>query len=401
MTPFQPKTVGFLTYDLQPFTEDCLNRVADAIRPIQLKAYPVIFHPNQANVRLPFYPSRQRGRYMGITVDGNTPEGFAWNINWRAAWRCVRDSDVVVLFGLQGGTALLSAALATIFRRTVVSVNQTLPIEWELKRRWWVRWLKRWLLSRCSLHIWQTEVTPLVLEHVYRIDRERMIHAPFEAGATLFRSLLREAATAAKKVRLELGIADQTVFLFVGNLHPFKGVPQMIEASARMPTKARFVCVFAGPEEPANATGGTVEYYMRLARGLGIESRVRFTGKLAPQLLAELYLASDVVVLPTHKDCFPKVLVEGALAGKPLITTSANGAAGSIVIDGDNGFVVEPGDIDGLARAMEKLLNSQIRTMMGVRSRELVDALCDPSAETAGYCRAIQCAMENQFGGHA
>src|SRR6266851_2993099 len=144
--------VGFLTYDLQQFTEDCLYRIAKVIEPARLKAFPVVYHPNQGKARVPYLASVQRGRHFGVAVAGSTPEGFASNINWRAAWRCARESDVIVLFGLQGATALLTVVFATLFRRTLISVNQTLPLRWELKRRWWIRWLKRWLLSRCSLH---------------------------------------------------------------------------------------------------------------------------------------------------------------------------------------------------------------------------------------------------------
>ena len=68
------------------------------------------------------------------------------NVNWQVAWRCVLESDIVVLFGLQGGTALVTAFLASVMRRKIISVNQTLPVAAEVKREWWVKWFKGWLM---------------------------------------------------------------------------------------------------------------------------------------------------------------------------------------------------------------------------------------------------------------
>jgi glycosyltransferase involved in cell wall biosynthesis len=385
--------VGFLCYDLQPVNEDCLYRVSRAITPIELKAYPVIYHPNQEKARVPYYPSFEKGRYFGANVKGSTPEGFASNINWRAAWRCVCESDIVFLFGLQGGTALVAGLLASLIRRTLISVNQTLPPEWERKRRWWVRLLKKWLLNRCAYHVYQTPTSKEVLVSVYKIIENRMFYAPCDAGASWFKGILEQYRNQRDNTRSWLGLTNEVIFLFVGNLHPFKGVSDLIRAASRMDKDAKYVCVFAGPEEPRNKVGGTIDYYMDLAQKLGVEHYVRFLGPLSPEKLASLYWVADVVMLPTYRDMFPKVLVEGALAAKPIITTNANGAAGTIVIDGYNGFVIEPGDVGSLTAAMARLLDSELRQKMGNRSLEIVNRFCDREAETKGYFVAIKHAL--------
>ena len=131
--------------------------------------------------------------------------------------------------------------------------------------------------------------------------------------------------------------------------------------------------------------GGTIAYYMDFARRLSVEDRVQFVGELSHPALAELYVASDVVLLPSRRDTFGKVLAEGALANRPLVTTTACGAANSLVRDGDNGFIVPPGEPDQLMQAMTRLLDSQLRAVMGRRSRELVDECCDAGVETRAY----------------
>jgi len=335
-----------------------------------------------------------KGKYFGVAVVESTPEGFASNVNWKAAWECARKSDIIVLFGLQGATALLTAILGSILKRTIISVNQTVPLKWERRRRWWVRLLKRFLLARCEYHIYQTPVSKDVLMTVYRIGEDRLFFAPFEAGASGFKEGLASCEQNREELRAILGVRDRIVFLFVGNLHVFKGVSCLIEAASLLPPGTDYECIFAGPEEPKNKVGGTIEYYMNLARKFGTEGRVRFLGSLPPDNLVEWYIASDVVVLPTQRDPFAKVLVEGGLASKPLITTSACGAAGTIVVDGENGFVVEPADPYSLSAAMSALLEAGLRESMGHRSKKIVDVFCNRESETKGFASAILHALK-------
>jgi glycosyltransferase involved in cell wall biosynthesis len=383
--------IGFLTYDLQPFTEDCLYRISQTIKPMLLKAYPIISHPHQNKARILSLPTRQKEKHFGVNRRGSTQEGLIYNINWHAAWRCALESDVVVLFGLQGGTALVTASLSSLMRRKIISVNQTLPVAWEVQRRWWIRWLKIWLLNRCELHIYQTPASKEVLTQVYDIKDERLFYAPFEAGASWFKQYLDKNIPREDTVRQKLGIQKNvTLFLFVGTLFPFKGITDLIQAISLVPKHEDLFCLFVGPEVPSSKIGGTITYFNEYAKHCGVQNSVCFLGSLHPAKLAEIYLAADAVVLPTHKDCFPKVLVEGALAAKPLVTTYACGAIGSIVIDDYNGFIIQPGDIDALSKSMMKLFNKTLRIEMGKRSLELVHSFCDTERETEGFCNAIQ-----------
>jgi glycosyltransferase involved in cell wall biosynthesis len=379
--------VGFLAYDLQRNTEDALFEVAQ-VASFSMKAYPLYAHSDQTQSRVAYRPATARAKHLGVNVKGSTPEGFVSNPEWRVGLACARESDVVILKGLLGLGAIWCALCARLLGRAVISTNQTLPAKWERKRRWWVRLSKRGLLRMCRYHIYQSPASVEVLTKVYGCAPERLISAPYEGGASLFRRILREAE-ARPLTRRELGFDSNTVFLYAGNLHSFKGVADIVEAAALLPDNKPFQCVFVGPEEPASKDGATIEHFLQLARSKGVEHRVRFLGAVAPEKLAQIYSAVDVVLLPTHKDCFPKVLVEAGLAGKPLVTTSACGSAGLIVQDGVNGFVIEPGDISQLARAMERLFDLSLRATMGARSKAIIDQCCRMDLEVRGYLEAV------------
>lgn len=379
--------VGFLTYDLQHNTEDALFEVAQAA-PFSVKAFPLYSHRDQEHSRVAYRPATARGKHLGVNVKGSTPEGFVSNPEWRVGLACARESDIVILKGLLGLGAIWCAFCARLFGRVVISTNQTLPVKWERKRRWWVRWSKRFLLRMCRYHIYQSPASFDVLTQVYGCTPERLVSAPYEGGASLFKTLLCDVGTH-RDIRRDLGLDSNVIFLYAGNLHSFKGVADIVKAAALLPLDESFLCLFVGPEEPASKDGSTIAHFMQLARSIGVDHRMRFLGPVAPEKLAEIYCTVDAVLLPTHKDCFPKVLVEAGLARKPLVTTSACGSAGLIVQDGLNGFVTEPGNLPQLAAAMTKLFDPELRAWMGARSKEIAEQHCRMDLEVQGYLQAV------------
>ncbi len=385
--------VGFLIYDLQRNTEDALFEVAQAA-PFSVKAFPLYAHLDQEHSRVAYRPATARGKHLGVNVKGSTPEGFVSNPEWRVGLACARESDVVILKGLLGLGAIWCALCARLLSRVVISTNQTLPVKWERKRRWWIRLSKRLLLRMCHYHIYQSPASFEVLTEVYGCAPERLISAPFEGGASLFRRILNKVGTE-RDARDRFGFDSSVVFLYAGNLVSFKGVGDIVRAAALLPGDSSFLCVFVGPEEPANKEGGTIDHFMRLAQSIGVEHRMRFLAPMTPEQLAELYYATDAVLLPSHRETFGKVLVEAGLTGQPLLTTSACGSAGLIVQDGVNGFVIEPGDISQLARAMTELFDPELRARMGASSKEIVDRFCRMDLEVQGYLDAIACGAKH------
>ena len=149
----------------------------------------------------------------GSTSQGSTPEGFVSNPEWRVGLACARESDIVILKGLLGLGAIWCALCARLLGRVVISTNQTLPVKWERKRRWWVRLSKRLLLRMCRYHIYQSPASFQVLTEVYGCAPERLISAPYEGGASLFKKLLRDVE-ARPDARRDLGFDSSVVFLY-------------------------------------------------------------------------------------------------------------------------------------------------------------------------------------------
>lgn len=85
-----------------------------------------------------------------------------------------------------------------------------------------------------------------------------------------------------------------------------------------------------------------------------------FAGFVAHQDLPKYYSQSRILLLPTSGDCWGVVINEAMLAGTPVITTEWTAAAGELVLDGRNGYVL-PLDSDAWASAAAELLSNTSR----------------------------------------
>lgn len=88
-----------------------------------------------------------------------------------------------------------------------------------------------------------------------------------------------------------------------------------------------------------------------------------------PQVLTQAH----IVCLPSYREGLPKVLLEAASCGKPIVTTDTSGCR-EVVKDGINGFLVPVKDPEKLAQAIEKLIKDpELRNNMGRQGRRIVE----------------------------
>jgi glycosyltransferase involved in cell wall biosynthesis len=112
---------------------------------------------------------------------------------------------------------------------------------------------------------------------------------------------------------------------------------------------------------------------------LGINDRVKFTGKISDDALNRYYKSSSFFVLPAVYDKkgdtegLGVVLLEAMSYAKPVIASNVGGIT-DIVVDHENGLLVPPADPAALAQAIVKLARSkQLRRMLGGEARKTVD----------------------------
>jgi glycosyltransferase involved in cell wall biosynthesis len=96
----------------------------------------------------------------------------------------------------------------------------------------------------------------------------------------------------------------------------------------------------------------------------------------------------DVLVLPSHREGFPRAPMEAAATGLPVIVSDERGCRAT-VIAGESGLLVPVRDPDALAEAMRRLIgDAALRERMGARGRALAEERFDQQAVFARVAAA-------------
>lgn len=136
--------------------------------------------------------------------------------------------------------------------------------------------------------------------------------------------------------------------LFAGTLYRGKGYSDMIKAFAKIASKyPDWKIVFAG--------NGEIEQGKSLAKELRIENQTEFLGWVNGDTKERVFKESTIFCLPSYAEGFPMAVLDAWAYGLPVLTTPVGGIP-DIAKDGENLLLFYPGDIDGLAKQMERMI---------------------------------------------
>ena len=176
---------------------------------------------------------------------------------------------------------------------------------------------------------------------------------------------------------------DSHRILYVGSLIPRKGVDLLLEALTYVNADYELRIVGNGTKEETLGL-------KKQAKSLGIESRITWCGFKTGEDLIEEYRKAAVFVLPTREDCFGLVLLEALASRTPIVASKFADGAYDIVIDGENGYIVDPEDAKSMGEAIDCLLNVTKRRKQF--SNNCIPKISKFSFEevSKGYERAIE-----------
>ncbi|NHJ87046.1 MAG: N-acetyl-alpha-D-glucosaminyl L-malate synthase BshA [Asgard group archaeon] len=150
---------------------------------------------------------------------------------------------------------------------------------------------------------------------------------------------------------------DDIIFSHVSNFRKVKRSPDIIRAFARIATKYKNVkleMIGHGPE---------LEYCQDLSISLGIKDKVTFRGSLlnVPKVLCY----TDVFLIPSEIESFGLAALEAMSCKIPVIASTAGGLP-EVITHEKSGFLVDPGDVDAIAKYLEILVEDEnLRNKLG------------------------------------
>lgn len=200
--------------------------------------------------------------------------------------------------------------------------------------------LKRFIVRTCDAWTANSRYTASLLE-VSNGDRQALI-IPMGVNTHAFDSAVWK------------GREGEFTILYVGRLIDQKGVLDLIVAFSRLQSKtsirAALWIVGSGPLEPE---------IKKLVFELGLSGQVRIWGSIPNGQLRDFYSASDLLVLPSRNTEGQGVVILEAFVARTCVLATNVGGIPELIEHQHNGFLVEPGNPDALAYAMEKLMHDK------------------------------------------
>lgn len=144
---------------------------------------------------------------------------------------------------------------------------------------------------------------------------------------------------------------DEFVMMHASNFRPVKNIPTILDVFARVRARypVRLLMVGDGPE---------LTVAEEKTRALGLEDSVHFLG--AQEFLEDLLPLSDIFLLPSEHESFGLAALEAMSSGVAVVATSEGGTR-EVIRHGENGFVHDPHDVDGMAATIGALLDDTKR----------------------------------------
>ncbi len=157
--------------------------------------------------------------------------------------------------------------------------------------------------------------------------------------------------------------------LYLGLINEKKGVYDLIEAiGSHASVFVGNVVVHLAGKGNENDISRMDELIVRYC----LQQTVVFEGWVAGDQKNSLLEESSVFILPSYYEGLPISILEAMAAGMAILATKVGGIP-SIVTEGENGLLFEPGDIEQIADSLEQLLlNRQLRCAMGEKSLQMI-----------------------------
>ena len=151
--------------------------------------------------------------------------------------------------------------------------------------------------------------------------------------------------------------------LFLGEIGPRKGVFDLLKAMALLES--------ATPGRVRLEIGGNKneEALEEAIRSQGLADCVHFNGFVSGELKKELLSRADVFVLPSYNEGLPVSILEAMSYGCAIISTPVGGIPEVVR---ENGILVRPGDVEGIAAAIARCEEESVCHQMGLSSLEIV-----------------------------
>ena len=256
-----------------------------------------------------------------------------------------------------------------IFKSNVVTLHSIPHQTWvrEIRQKRWLSlfdrgtsWTEKQMYkySGCQMFLPVSNLVKIKLLETFHLDEQRIrvIHPGVDVERFQSANPYNR-----QKIRDELGISElDLLILFVGMNFEVKGLDSLLSAIALLKSE------YDNDQVKVLVVGkGNNKKYEALAHKLGIGEQLIFSG--VRNDIERMYQSGDILVMLSKFDTFGMVVTEAMAASLPVIISDKVGAK-DLVVQGENGFVVNREDIKMISSKINLMLNKENRLEMGKKA---------------------------------
>lgn len=201
---------------------------------------------------------------------------------------------------------------------------------------------------------------------IYPLSDMLVVQSDYDATKYYYVSNVKKIANPLYFISKEYKVSKRgKIILAVGRLDKVKGFDMLIEAYKKLKTDYILMIVGEGNER---------ENLEKLIKDYNLVNKVFLVGQKSN--IQDYYLKASIFVLSSRMEGFPNVLVEAMAFGCPVVAFNCKTGPSEIIKNGENGILVEAENINELAKAIQKLLDSNnLRYKLGKNAMKINELL--------------------------
>lgn len=278
----------------------------------------------------------------------------------------VKNNDLIIIGSYEQPTYIALSILCRLMKKPYVLLFDGISCDRVYnKENRFKKFIKNVVISNASVIFGNGEVSKQYFNKVFNYPLEKIYNQYLTIDTNKINRLYEKKELYREQYRKALGISeDDKVIIYSGRVIGIKNIDSVIKAISKI--NKNLVLLITG--------GGELEEDLKLLAA-DLNVRLIVTGFIEKQEnLFQHYFAGDALILPSLYEPWGLVVNEAMCAGLPVIVSNICGCSKDLVSEGNNGYLINPNNIDDISCKVNKLMYEDNLNAMGDKSRDIIKA---------------------------